>query len=345
MEDIVQSALDQADAEHKTTDAARQFGDPEIVALGCGATGVAGVEHIAGRTTAVDLMAIAPEDDTAQFHSETSFRLTVDSSTIDETLVFDTPPTAAALKTTSHVRRLADALERTDLCFIVGNLTTTDGFVATSVAAAAVEQSSAMGIGLLTVTTGSNESQSNRDPMRRLLSTVDMTILFDKDRVQTSPKDSERRQALVASPEEFAARFVINAATTVVEPSLINLDYADLTSIWQRGDIGTLATGADTFQSHTEVPEFARQTIDRPLYPIDYTQIGGCWIQIVGGPDLTLKTAEKFAQSMTEHPVLSETAPIVWSARITDALEDEIVVETLLTGASSNDLPIVPEPE
>jgi len=339
MEDIVQEALDRAETEQTNTasDAVRGFGDPEMVVIGCGEYGIKTVEKVADKVPAVNTIAVTTEDNPDDSQPATEFSFNLNDSIIHRGLQLEPSTDRRWLQESNVFRRMTDVLMDADLCFITGRVSTHDLVAATNITALAVDDSSAIGIGLLTAESESHSGDTTVS-IDQLYATLDLVTLIDPQEIQSPSlfkNPTNEAGHLSTAPESLFSRFVVNAVRTIIDPSTINLDYADLTSIATSGEVGTLAAAVSK-NVHVD-PTDGQKVINNPLYPIDLEEVTGCWICLVSGPQLTLKQAETLSQAISNHPNLSGEPGVVWSAHIIDNLEDEVQIYTLLTGVQGND--------
>jgi cell division protein FtsZ len=312
-----------------------------MVAIGCGEHGIKTVEHIASELPAIDTIAVTTDSGQSSSHSATDFSFTLSPSTVQQGWQFETSADTRDLYNSTDFRRLADVLADADLCFVTGRLATPDSVATTTITALAVDDSSAIGIGLLTAESATDSADTSVS-IEQLYAALDLVTLIDPQEVRPStPFESHTDEDSYVSttPEYLFGQFAVNAILTIVEPSTINLDYADLTSIATSGEVGTLAAGIS--KNGQLEPRDGQKVIDHPLYPIPLEEVNGCWICLVGGPQLTLKQAEGLSQAISEHPALGGTAGVIWSAQIIENLKDELRIYTLLTGVSGTNHPTV----
>jgi len=75
----------------------------------------------------------------------------------------------------------------------------------------------------------------------------------------------------------------------ITQPSLINLDYADMTAIMNQGGVAVMLVGET--QDKNKSNEVVKDAMNHPLLDVDYRGASGGLVHITGGPDLTLKEA------------------------------------------------------
>jgi cell division protein FtsZ len=131
--------------------------------------------------------------------------------------------------------------------------------------------------------------------------------------------------------DQIIAETVKGISETITQPSLINLDYADMTSIMNQGGVAVMLVGET--QDKNKTKEVVNDAMNHPLLDVDYRGASGGLVHITGGPDLTLKEAEGIAQNITER--LEASANVIWGARIQDEYKGKVRVMAIMTGVQS----------
>jgi cell division protein FtsZ len=131
--------------------------------------------------------------------------------------------------------------------------------------------------------------------------------------------------------DQIIAETVKGISETITQPSLINLDYADMTTIMNQGGVAVMLVGETQDKNKTE--EVVRDAMNHPLLDVDYRGASGGLVHITGGPDLTLKEAEGIADNITER--LDASANVIWGARIQENYKGKVRVMAIMTGVQS----------
>jgi cell division protein FtsZ len=131
--------------------------------------------------------------------------------------------------------------------------------------------------------------------------------------------------------DQLIAETVKGIAETIVEPSLINLDYADVKTIVSGGDVAAMLWGEGATRDGPEA--VAHEAMHHPLLEVDYRGAKGCLIHITGGPDMSLEFAEKVAEYMTQE--LDPYANVILGARVNKEYNGRCRIMAIMTGVSS----------
>ncbi|RLF38925.1 MAG: cell division protein FtsZ, partial [Thermoplasmata archaeon] len=131
--------------------------------------------------------------------------------------------------------------------------------------------------------------------------------------------------------DQLIAETVKGIAETIVEPSLINLDYADVKTIVTGGDVAAMLWGEGATRDGPEA--MANEAMHHPLLEVDYKGAKGCLIHITGGPDMSLEFAEKVAEYVTEE--LDPYANVILGSRVDENYNGRCRIMAIMTGVSS----------
>lgn len=142
---------------------------------------------------------------------------------------------------------------------------------------------------------------------------------------------SERSSAVVvdvsSEPDDADLRLgkmIACISNMLLEPSIINLDLADLRTVMRCGTEACIISGTG------RSPDSAlRDALDKSLSLMDMSRARGCLLHITGGSALTLRDANHIAESMTGS--LDPRANVIWGMRVRDDLE-MIEITAVLTG-------------
>lgn len=118
---------------------------------------------------------------------------------------------------------------------------------------------------------------------------------------------------------------------TISQPSLVNLDYADVRTIMRAGGVATIGVGESDSQNRAR--EAVAKALSHPLLDVDYTGAKGALIQIIGGDDMKLEEISQIGEAVSQH--MDPEATVMWGARILPEYAGKIQVITIVTGVNS----------
>jgi cell division protein FtsZ len=131
--------------------------------------------------------------------------------------------------------------------------------------------------------------------------------------------------------DQLIAETVKGISETITQPSLINLDYADVKAIMGEGGVAVMLWGEAKVSDGASA--VVGEALNHPLLDVDYRGATGALIHITGGPDLTLKHAEEVAEGLTYE--LDSQANVIWGARVLPQMEGRCRVMAIMTGIST----------
>jgi cell division protein FtsZ len=134
-----------------------------------------------------------------------------------------------------------------------------------------------------------------------------------------------------AVANELVATMIKGIVETITLPSLINLDYADVSSIMKNGDVAVIGIGEDN--SSSRVDAAVQQALTHPLLDVDYRGATGALVHITCGPDLKLEEFDNIGRMVTEN--LSPEAQVIIGARVSKDFQGRVRVITIMTGVKS----------
>ncbi len=131
--------------------------------------------------------------------------------------------------------------------------------------------------------------------------------------------------------DDLIATMIKGITETISQPSLVNLDYADVRTIMHSGGVATVGVGVSN--TNNRALEAVTQALKHPLLDVDYTGATGALIQIIGGEDMRLDEINTIGETVSKH--MSPDAMVMWGARVLPEYQGKIQVITIITGVTS----------
>ncbi len=163
-----------------------------------------------------------------------------------------------------------------------------------------------------------------------LRQTADSVIIVDNNRLSQLVPNLPLNQAFSVA-DEITARAVDGLVFTITQPSLVNIDFADVRAIMSGGDVGMIAVG--TGKGTNKVEDAVKGVVENKLLDVDYSGAKGALLHIAGGPDLTLGDAIAAGEKITEQ--MDPHASVKWGARLVPEYEGKLEVTAIVTGVTS----------
>jgi cell division protein FtsZ len=162
--------------------------------------------------------------------------------------------------------------------------------------------------------------------VRNLKKIANSTIILDNNKLLNLVGNRAISTAF-SMIDKLIAEIIIGVTETITEPSLINLDFADLKSVMNAGGTATILYG----ESSSMDPEtIIHNTVNNPMYKINLKEVTGALIHITSGKNLTLKNTELIANGITKE--INKKVEVIIGARLDPQLANRIKVMAILTG-------------
>lgn len=242
-------------------------------------------------------------------------------------------PEMGAQATKENINELKAEIEGSNLVFLVAGLGGGTGTGAMPVMAELTRELGALTIGCVTIpfTIEMARREKAREAINLLAQSCDSVVIIDNSKLREVAGNLPLKQALDVA-NALVGSFVKNLTDTITQPSLVNLDYADLRAVMERGGVSSIGIGDG--DGEDRVGKAVAQAISTPL--LDVTDIAasyGMLIHIVGGEDLTLEEVAVAGELIMDK--VPNTKRIIWGAKVDDSLTGKVRVMAVLTGVES----------
>jgi cell division protein FtsZ len=159
---------------------------------------------------------------------------------------------------------------------------------------------------------------------------VDTLIVIPNDKLLEIVPDVSLQTAFKVC-DEILVNAVKGIAELVTKPGLINLDFADVKAVMSQGGLAMIGMG----ESDTEnrALESVEKALNNPLISVDVNGAKGALINVVGGPDITIKEAQQIVETVSSK--LAPDAKIIWGAQVAKELGDAVRTMLIITGVKS----------
>jgi len=227
---------------------------------------------------------------------------------------------------------LKKAVGNADMVFVLAGLGGGTGTGAAPVAAQIAKESGAVVIGVVTMPFESEKARIDKAEfgLQELREVTDTCIVLDNNRLVDIAGQLPIEQAFAVA-NELVSTMIKGIVETITLPSLINLDYADVSSIMRNGGVAVIGIGESDTQHR--VAEAVQQALTHPLLDVDYKGATGALIHITCGPDLKLEEFDLVGRTVSEN--LSADANVIIGARINKEFTGKVRVITIMTGVHS----------
>lgn len=225
------------------------------------------------------------------------------------------------------------AIGNADMVFVLAGMGGGTGTGAAPVVAQIAKETGAVVIGVVTMPFESEKARIDKAEfgLQELREVTDTCIVLDNNRLVDIAGQLPIEQAFAVA-NELVSTMVKGIVETITLPSLINLDYADVSAIMRNGGVAVIGIGESDSQSD-KVNEAVRQALTHPLLDVDYKGASGALVHITCGPDLKLEEFDVIGRTVSEN--LSPEAQVIIGARISKEFTGKVRVITIMTGVKS----------
>jgi cell division protein FtsZ len=225
---------------------------------------------------------------------------------------------------------ITEALKGADMVFITAGMGGGTGTGAAPVVAKIAKDLGILTIGIVTkpfAFEGKRRMDQAEDGIKVLSEYVDSLVVIPNERLKMV---SEKKITLL-NAFEIADSVLANGVQSISElinvPGIVNLDFADVTTVMKDAGLAHMGVGSAKGQGKAETA--AKMAIQSPLLETSIKGAKGIIINITGSSDIGFEEVEIASSMIREqaHP----DANIIWGAAFDESLEDEIKVTVVAT--------------
>jgi len=353
MDSIVQDAIDEAEAEPPAsgdgtaaTQDAPQSGkmtdqelqdvlqdlQTEITVVGCGGAGsntidrmfeegIRGASLVAANTDVQHLVDIEADTKILMGKEKTQGRGAGSLPQVGE---------EAALESQDEIR---ESIAGADMVFVTAGLGGGTGTGSAPVVAKAARENGALTIAVVTTpfTAEGEVRRTNAEAgLERLRDVADTVIVVPNDRLLDSVGKLPVRQAFKIS-DEILMRSVKGITELITKPGLVNLDFADVRTVMEKGGVAMIGLGES--ETDGKATESVREALRSPLLDVDISGANSALVNVTGGPGMSIEEAEGVVEEIYDR--IDPDARIIWGTSIDDGLEEKMRTMVVVTGVQS----------
>ena len=230
---------------------------------------------------------------------------------------------------------IAQLLKDTDMVFVTAGM---GGGTGTGAAPVVARIAKEMGILTAAVVTkpfafeGKRRMAQAEQGIQELAACVDSLIIVPNERLKYVSDTPITLQNAFAIADDVLRQGVQSISDLILVPGMVNLDFADVTSVMK--DAGYAHMGIGYATGKDKAIEAADAAISSPLLETSIDGAKGVIINITASPNISLDDIDA-ASTMIKDKV-SDDAIIIWGAVIDDKMDDAISVTVIATGFNAD---------
>ncbi len=226
------------------------------------------------------------------------------------------------------------ALAGAHMCFIAAGMGGGTGSGAAAVIARAARERGILTVGVVTTPfrfEGGRRMRAAEIAIRELKQHVDTLIVIPNQNLfRVISPNTTCRQAFGLA-DQVLQHAIRGITDLIINPALINLDFADIRTVMLRMGNAIMASGEASGENRAI--EAARNAIANPLLDDGLQGAEGVIISLSGGEDMRLMEIDEAANLIKElvHP----EADIIWGSAFDPSLGDRVRVSLIATGIAA----------
>ena len=235
---------------------------------------------------------------------------------------------------------LKKVLESSNMVFITAGMGGGTGTGAAPIIAQIAKEMGILTVGIVTrpfAFEGKKRTDQATAGIMQLEEEVDALVTIPNERLKYVSEQKITLQNAFEVADSVLLQAVQSISELITVPGLINLDFADVSTIMRNAGYAHMGMGRASGKDKAE--EAAKMAIQSPLLETSIAGARGVILNITGSPDIGLEEVEQAAAMVqtSAHP----EAHIIFGAAIDENLEDEVKITVIATGF--DDKPAMPK--
>ena len=309
-----------------------EFATPKIMVIGCGGAGCNAINRLSKMNIeGATLAAINTDKQHLAMVGDDVTKVLIGKS-VTRGLGAGGYPEIGAKAAEVSKNELTQLLDSVDMLFVSAGMGGGTGTGSAPIVAGIAKEQGAIVVSIVTYPFSLERARmiNAEAGIQKLSDVSDTVVVIDNNRLVELVPNLPIQDAFKVA-DEVIARTVRGITETITQPSLINLDFADIRSVMTGKGLSLIAVGES--KSVNKVEEAVADTLNNTLLDVDIAGAQGCLIHITGGPELTLGEANAIGEMLTER--IDAKAQVIWGARVDNTFENKIEVIAIFTGVNS----------
>ena len=230
------------------------------------------------------------------------------------------------------VEQIEEALDGVNMVFIAAGMGGGTGTGAAPVIAEAARRKGVLTVGVVTkpfLFEGTRRMRAAEAGIAELQDHVDTLIVIPNQNLFLVAKPETTFKQAFQLADEVLQQGVRSITDLIVNPGLINLDFADIRAVMS--EMGKAMMGTGEGEGENRALNAAEQAIANPLLDgVSMQGARGVIISIIGGEDMTLMELDEAANYIRD--LVDEDANIIWGSAFNEDMENKIRISVVATG-------------
>ena len=226
--------------------------------------------------------------------------------------------------------QIMQELEGTDIVFVTAGMGGGTGTGAAPIVAGIAKEMGILTIGVVTKPFGFEgrvRMNNANEGIKNLQEHVDTLITVPNDKLLQIVSQNTSMMDAFSMADNVLKQGIQSISDLIKMPGLINLDFADVSSIMK--DKGLAYIGIGTAKGENRAIEAAKEAIQSPLLETAITGAKGILLNIASGGDLTLFEVNDASNLVTE--LCDPEANIIFGTSVREDLGDEVMLTVIAT--------------
>ncbi|MEM4633996.1 MAG: cell division protein FtsZ [Candidatus Anstonellaceae archaeon] len=228
--------------------------------------------------------------------------------------------------------KLKEVIGEKELVFIAAGMGGGTGTGAAPILADIAKQQGAIVVSIVTVPFRLERARMTKAKwgLERLAAKSDTVIVIENDRLVSYVPNLPINEAFNLA-DAITSKAITGIADTIMFPSLMNIDFADVRSVMENGGFALISMGEGTGQDR--VDNVVKNTMENPLLDVSYEGAKGALLHITGGSGLTLGESIEIGEKISASFDLNADVKI--GARLDPSMGNTITCTAIITGLKS----------
>jgi cell division protein FtsZ len=235
---------------------------------------------------------------------------------------------------------IAAALRGADMVFITAGMGGGTGTGAAPIVAAIAHDMGILTVGIVTKPfsfEGKRRMEQAEKGVTALKESVDALLVIPNERLKLISEQKITLKNAFMMADDVLRQGVQSISDLINVPGIVNLDFADVTSIMKDAGYAHMGVGRASGKDKAQIA--ATQAISSPLLETSIKGAKGMIINITTSEDVGLDEVDLAATMI--HGQCHPDVNLIWGAALDSKLDDEMVVTVIATGFDDADLPTV----